>query len=226
MSNWRYSRMYNNLANTPVVKVEDPTIPARIDTLLAKPDINDWEKNFLTSIKTGFEKYKSLTEGQNRTFVNIEKRYDADAIAARNAWIAAYDSVKANNFKTMMEYYIGTVYYKGIVEKYRANKDYIPSENEYRAVCENKYSARMLKNIDTPPKFSIGHMIVYKEYTQYHLATVIEVGTVDSWTKGSRVYKINILGDSQIREVFEKDLRYYRESMDKKITMNNSDTPF
>jgi hypothetical protein len=52
----------------PIVKVEDPTIPTRIDALLGNGLVNPWETNFLSSIKAGYDKYKSLTEGQNKTF--------------------------------------------------------------------------------------------------------------------------------------------------------------
>jgi len=65
-----YAARYNR---TPVEKVTDPTIPSKIDALLGKPDLNDWEKNFLTSIKESFTKYSGLTKGQHDAFLECRK---------------------------------------------------------------------------------------------------------------------------------------------------------
>lgn len=210
----------------PAEKVEDITIPARIDTLLNNGMVNSWETNFLTSVKGGYEKYKSLTKGQYDTFVKIEQRYDAGAIAARDAWKAAWNDEKASNFSTMMEYYKGTPYYQGAVEKYKKDPKYIPSENEYKATCENKYAIKLLKNKDIPAKFKQGALVVYKRYGTYKLATVIQIGAIADWSKGSREYHINVIGNPDVTVVREKELLYYREGMNRKIQKNDNDLPF
>ncbi len=208
--------MYARRYSQPVEKVEDPTIPARIDTLLGNGQINDWEKNFLTSVKAGFDKYKSLTKGQNDTFVKIEARYDAGEIAKRQAWSASWNEEKNKNWQTMMEYYSKTQYYQGAVEKWKKDKAYIPSEKEYAATCENKYAVRLLKNKDIPPKFKQGALVVYKRYG-YKLATVVDIGNITDWSKGSREYQIMVVGEADIRTVLEKELIYYREGIISKL---------
>lgn len=227
MTTWKWNRMYRNRYNTPVEKVEDPTIPARIDTLLGNGLINDWEKNFLTSVKAGYDKYKSLTKGQNDTFVNIEKRYDSAELAKRNAWSATWTAEKAANWAAMIGYYKGTPYYKGAVEKYEKNNAYIPSEKEYVAVCENKYAMKYLKNRAIPAKFKQGAMVVYKRHGNYRLATIVNIGMPNSWTKGSRGYTILPLGQTGMVEVEEKELLYYREGLiDKLQKFSDDDIPF
>jgi hypothetical protein len=227
MSTWKYNRMYAHQA-APAEKIVDETIPARIDTLLNNGMINDWEKNFLGSIKAGYEKYKSLTVGQNNTFVGIEKRYDASAIAARESWKSNYDAEKAANWKAMMDYYVKTPYYRGATDKYLKDNAYIPTEAEYKAVCENKYSMRMLKNLTIPAKFKDGALVVYKRYGSYKLATVVSTGEVRDWTKGSRIYSIMVVGESAVNEAYEKELLYYREGLLKKLEKPGTDdeTPF
>ena len=226
MSTWRYNRMYRNRAATPVQKVEDATIPTRIDTLLNNGLVNTWEQNFLGSVKAGYEKYKSLTQGQYNTLVGIEARYDSKVIAAREVWKTAWDSEKANNWSAMCEYYATTPYYKGAVDKYRADKNYIPSENEYRAVVENKYAQRYLKNRDIPAKFKQGALVVYKKWGTYKLATVVSVREVADWTKGSREYEILEIGEASANIVQEKTLLYYREGLISKIDKPDNDIPF
>lgn len=226
MSTWRYNRMYAAQAKTPAQKVEDATIPSRIDALLAGGLVNAWEINFLNSIKAGYAKYNSLTAGQNNTFVNIEKRYGAEAVAARDAWKAAWTAEKAENFKSVMLYYARTPYYKGVVEKYNKDNNYIPSEKEYKDTCENKYASRYLKTIKIPPKFHVGQLVVYKEYGGYKLATVVESCDVSGWAKGSREYKINVFGTPDVRVAYEKEMLYYRPSLNDKIQRPDDDAPF
>lgn len=207
-------------------KVEDTTIPARIDALLGNGMVNDWEKTFLTSIKGGYDKYKSLTEGQNRTLLSIEARYNTDAIAARQTWQAAWNAEKAEVFKSMMKYYSTTPYYKGVVDKWSKNPDYIPSEKEYKDTCENKYSLKYLKALAIPPKFKAGALVVHKKYGSYKLATVVEVGNVRDWSKGSREYRVNLIGSPDLISISEKELLYYREGILDKIQKNEDDVPF
>lgn len=226
MSTWKYNRMYAARARTPIVKVEDPTIPTRIDALLGNGLVNDWETNFLSSIKAGYDKYKSLTEGQNRTFQNIEARYSPDAVAARQSWQSTWDAVKAETFKSMMEYYSTTPYYPGVVEKWKKNNSYIPSEKEYKDTCENKYSVKYLKALTIPPKHKVGALVVHKEYGGYKLATIVDIGNVRDWSKGSREYQINVVGSPDLVWVREKELLYYREGMNSKIQKNDNDSPF
>lgn len=217
--------MYANKYRTPVEKVTDATIPTRIDAILNNGICNDWEKNFCTSIKESFTKYQGLTKGQYDAFVNVEKRYDAAAVSARANWNAAWDASKKAKWDKMIAYYSKTPYYKGATDKVRVNPNYIPSEKEYAAICENKYAVKMLANQNIPPKYKMGELTVYKEYGNYRLATVVEVGEVDSWVKGSRTYKINIVGEAVIKLVEERDMLYYRESIIPKL-MKNDNVPF
>lgn len=226
MSTWKYNRMYARQYNTPKVKVEDPTIPSRIDILLANTAINEWERNFLTSIKAGFDKYKSLTEGQNNTFVAIEKRYSPEVLAARTAWQSNWTAEMASDWAAMMEYYSKTPYFRGAVEKFQKNNAYIPSEKEYNDICNNKYSVRYLKNLKIPAKFKQGALVVYKRYGTYRLATVVDIGNVADWTKGSRHYKIMIVGEADLCGAAEKELLYYRDGIIDKLEKPSDEMPF
>lgn len=218
-----YAARYNR---TPVEKVTDPTIPSKIDALLGNPDLNDWEKNFLTSIKESFTKYSGLTKGQHDAFLNVEKKHDATAIAARDEWRKTWDAQKKATWDMMIDYYSKTLYYKGAVDKVRVNPNYIPSEKEYAAVCLNKYAVKMQENRKIPPKYKEGELAIFKYLGNYYLSTIVEVGQVNTWVKGSREYKINIFGDMSLRTVDEKEILYYRESMTSKLAKWGEETPF
>jgi len=209
---------YRPYYRTPVEKVTDPLIPSKIDALLAMSDLNDWEKNFLTSIKDSFTKYQGLTKGQHDAFLNVEKKHDASAIAARDEWRKSWDAQKKATWDLMIDYYSKTPYYKGAVDKMRVNPNYIPSQKEYAAVCENKYAVKMIENRKIPAKYKEGDKVIFKWGGNYYLSTIVEVGEVNSWVKGAREYKINIFGDMKVRAVDEKEMLAYRESYLSKIT--------
>ena len=216
---------YRPYYRTPVEKVTDPTIPNRIDVLLANQNINDWEKNFLTSIKESYNKYQALTRGQHDAFLNVEKKHDATAIAARDEWRKTWDAEKKAVWDMMIDYYSKTPYYKGAVDKVKVNPNYIPSEKEYAAVCLNKYAVKMQENRKIPAKYKEGQLAIFKYLGNYYLSTIVEVGQVNTWVKGSREYKINIFGDMSVRQVDEKEILFYRESMLSKVS-KWGDPPF
>ena len=222
-STWKMNRM--NAHRPPLEKVEDETIPARINALMHNGTTNPWENNFLQSLRAGYEKYNSLTKGQYDTFVQVEKRYDAEAVEARNKWLKEWDESKAHNWKMMIKYYSGTTYYRGAVERANENTNYIPGEAEYKSVCENKYALKFLTQLTIPAKFNVGQLVVVKRWGSKKLGTIISVGDVSSWVKGSREYTVFVNGDSKTDTIVEKELTYYRPSLDAKLTLND-DVPF
>lgn len=224
MTTWKMSRM--NAHRPAFEKVDDTTIPARIEALLGNGLLNEWENSFLQSIKAGYEKYKSLTKGQYDAFVNVEKRYCTEAVNARKVWIASWDAEKSSKWKQMIEYYSTTPYFVGEVQKAKENPDYIPTESSYKKICENKYAEKYLTQLKIPAKFNVGQLVVCKQYGSHKLATVVSIGKVTGWAKGSREYTVFIAGNSRTEAVLEKQLTYYRESLNNKIILNEDEIPF
>ena len=170
MSTWKYNRMYARQAATPVGKVVEPSIPARLDKMLATSTINDWERAFCLSIKAGYEKYNSLTVGQNDTFIKIEARNDPAAQTAQEAWKNNFTPEMMASWTMMIEYYSKTQYYTGAVRKWQADKEYVPNEKEYESICNNIYAKRMLAQVVLPPKFKVGDLVVLHQYGMYVFA--------------------------------------------------------
>lgn len=208
MSYYRYRKTFYK----PEV-VKDVNFPARFDAMLAQTDLNDWEKTFLTSIKTSYEKYQSLTVGQNKTFCAIEERHSPAAVASRATWEASWNEEKNKKWDMMMKYYSCGPYYKGLVEKYRKNVFRIPTESEYKKICENKYAERFYKVSAIPPKFAAQSLVVIHRWGEYRLAMVLEVRDVTRWVKGSREYLVARIDDPTPFVEEERYMLYYRESI-------------
>lgn len=187
---------------------------AKIEYLMVQPDLNNWEKNFLTSIKDYFVKYNKLSDGQFNHLDKIAQRYTADAVKQRDEWYASWNDQKKDNFKKIIDYYLNSVYYTTITRKVQDNPEYIPTEKEYDTIVNNKYAQRYLNNLNSAPKYQVGDLVQIRSswYRQGEIGTIIEVRNIDSWVSGSRKYLVNLLGEDDAREWEERGLKKFRES--------------
>ena len=187
---------------------------AKIEHLMVQPDLNNWEKNFLTSIKDYFVKYNKLSDGQFNHLDKIAQRYTADAIKQRDDWYASWNDEKKDKFKKIVDYYSMSVYYTTIIRKAQDNPDYIPTQKEYDTIVNNKYAQRYLNNLNSAPKYQVGDLVQIRSswYRQGEIGTIIEVRNIDSWVSGSRKYLVNLLGEDDAREWEERGLKKFRES--------------
>ena len=187
---------------------------AKIEYLMVQPDLNNWEKNFPTSIKDYFVKYNKLSDGQFNHLDKIAQRYTADAVKQRDEWYASWNDQKKDNFKKIIDYYLNSVYYTTITRKVQDNPEYIPTEKEYDTIVNNKYAQRYLNNLNSAPKYQVGDLVQIRSswYRQGEIGTIIEVRNIDSWVSGSRKYLVNLLGEDDAREWEERGLKKFRES--------------
>ena len=230
MSTWKWNRYNANMAQTISPKVDDVSIPARLDVLINNPDIFEKDKSFATSLKQGWDKYKSLTVNQFNAFERLEKRYDSATVKqnlqVENDWKNSFDANKRGILNICANYYITTTYFRDIAQKALAEPNWIPSEKQYRAMCENKYALRLIENINTPPKFNPSDLVSVRK-TSYrfayrfddyagngnkNVAIILEVGEAGDVVKGSREYKVMFVGDDMIETITERELKKYREA--------------
>lgn len=187
---------------------------AKIEHLMVQPDLNNWEKNFLTSIKDYFVKYNRLSDGQFSHLDNIAQRYTADAIKQRDAWYASWNDEKKDKFRKIVDYYLTSVYYTNITRKAQDNPEYIPTEKEYDTLVNNKYAQKFLKNLEIPAKYQVGDLVQIRAswYRAGEIGTIIEVQVAESWVQGSRKYLVNLLGEDMTKEYEERAIKKFRES--------------
>jgi hypothetical protein len=191
----------------------------KIEFIASQPTLNNWEKNFLISIKDQYIKKNSLSDAQMNHLNNIGQRFTPDAIKQRDDWYASWNDEKKDNFKKIVDYYLNSVYYTSITRKVQENPDYVPTEKEYDTLVNNKYAQRYLNNLNSTPKYQVGDLVQIRSswYRQGEIGTIIEVRNVDSWVTGSRKYLVNLLGEDDAREWEERGLKKFRESsLDKK----------
>lgn len=216
---------YNRFAKPKVVvqKVDDGTIPNRLDLLISNPAITANDKQFCESLKQGWVKYKSLTAGQYGALQKCELRYDASVVAARsqaqNDWLANFTPEMRARLNVCAQYYSETPYFRDIAVRVLAEPTWTPSEKQYRAMCENKYANRIMENLQSPPKFDIGCIVELRKTSRYRysnngenrICAVLKCEDGVGPSRGSRRYTLMPFGEDQKIEVFERDIKIYRE---------------
>ena len=203
----------------------------RIETLLAKENLSEWDGSFLLSLQRQVEKRGDLSERQLDVLTTVENRYTDQAIASRLEWKESYTDELSEIARVCASYYIVTGYFRDISYKILHEEDYIPSEKQWRSICSNKYAMKVREAAFNDPKFPVGAMVMvrascpgegislskYRDRIGTSLAIVISDNEqIISASRGCRRYKIVFVGDSTPQFAEERDIKKLPKKYQKK----------
>ena len=207
-----YYRQYRR--REPVEKVTRDDIPVRLNALLESSEVPQNTKDFLQSLSGAYEKYEGLTTKQFEAFEKVETRFSAEKIAERKAWSGEYTPERRVTAKICAEYYLANPPYFGdLAKRIVDDTDFVPTERQWRALCENKYAKKVLTAATSEPKFANGVMVKGRANAtssiRDKLLLVIEAnaGPVKSAAKGSKVYRVLPVGSPATILVEERLLK-------------------
>jgi len=219
-SDWRWNRLHARTAKTVAAKDNDPTIPVRLDALIARADVSERDKAFFLSLKGGWDKYNSLTTGQSAALKKSEERYSAETSQKRNEWAAAFTPVMRERMNLCAQYYSKTGYFTDLANRILTDSTFIPSEKQYNALCNNKYANRLVEQSIEGPKFNVGEVVMVRSNRTYGdadlsvvtITGVNDVITAHSANRGRRYqYQCMVFATGTEISYFEGDLKPYRE---------------
>jgi hypothetical protein len=203
----------------------------RIETLLANKNLSEWDSSFLLSLQRQVEKRGSLSERQLDVLTTVEGRYTDLAISSRLEWKESYTGAMSDIARVCASYYITTGYFHDLSYKVLHEDGYIPSEKQWRSLCNNKYAMKVREAAFNDPKFPVGEMVMVRSSTPgegYPLAKYRDcVGTslaivisdneqIISASRGCRRYKIVFVGDSTPQFAEERDIKKLPKKYQKK----------
>tara|TARA_Y100001938_G_C8043476_1_gene407508 strand:+ start:457 stop:1077 length:621 start_codon:yes stop_codon:yes gene_type:complete len=178
---------------------------------------------FLESLKSNLEKWGNLTEKQVAALDRIEYLSSDEGLRYAKAWQKEYKENLLQNAKICARYYLANPpYFSDISEKILSNSEFVPTERQYRALCENKYTIRVLKEAHRPPAFAAGDIVQIRDvaampYKLHSLkgnpCIVIEneTGIVTTHAKGAKVYKVLPFGKSSVVDCQERYLKGFKK---------------
>jgi len=201
-------------------------------------------KDFLKNMRTQTTTGRSLSPGQNKYLVDIENTCSDETIREADEWSANYNDelrevavVCAEFYETSPE---GSSYFKRERAKVLSNPDgHVLSKREFARMCMNKYADKVINEMKTEPRFSVGQIVEVRttnrlDMTPYYdkqkarsayelfrkamrgervMALVTKVNAMPMYraVAGGKVYSIVPLGSMNSYYACEKDLKKSRK---------------
>jgi len=190
----------------------DAAIDARLKALKNIVQPSSWSAGFVESLTNQNAMGKSLSEKQISTLERIESENTGEAKQARNDWYANYGDSHREQAKICADYYINNPpYFKDLAHKILENKDFIPSEKQWKAITQNKYARKVLQNVRTPARFSVNSSTLYRGYRidrKDKIAFILQANIDQpSAVNGGRWYNVLFAGEASPIKILEKDLK-------------------
>jgi enoyl-CoA hydratase/carnithine racemase len=188
------------------------------------PQASQWEQGFFESVKTQFEKRHTLSEKQIETVQKIADKFSPEAIKERESWYSSWDEEKAETLRLCADYYMGTGYFRDVVDRVKTDKDFIPTPKLYKSMCQNKYADKVMTAYRAEPKFpvgslatlratksrSVGYMVSNRDWVNDNEINVLILTTdepIVSAAAGAKRYKCMIVGGTDTFFCEERDLK-------------------
>jgi len=191
----------------------------RIQKLVENPNLSNWEKRFITSVNSYFEKYGRVSNKQWATIQKVEANYSPEVIAQRQAWNDGFTDEMRQKWEIAMDYYENNPpYFQDLVHRYRTSPEMIPTAKLYAKIVENKYVQNVIATIQSEPLYDIGALVVVRRTAKgphYRFRDCIALvvdnsGPVTSATKGAKTYSILPFGESSPVKIQERWLKKKR----------------
>ena len=191
----------------------------RIQKLVENPNLSNWEKRFITSVNSYFEKYGRVSNKQWATIQKVEANYSPEVIAQRQAWNDGFTDEMRQKWEIAMNYYENNPpYFQDLVHRYRTSPEMIPTAKLYAKIVENKYVQNVIATIQSEPLYDIGALVVVRRTAKgphYRFRDCIALvvdnsGPVTSATKGAKTYSILPFGESSPVKIQERWLKKKR----------------
>tara|TARA_R110000796_G_scaffold123065_2_gene237358 strand:+ start:1484 stop:2137 length:654 start_codon:yes stop_codon:yes gene_type:complete len=200
------------------IEVEDDeqSIPVRIGVLCASEALSESARGFLHSLQEHYNESGGLTERQYEALLKAEEDITPEAITRHNEWAASFDDEKRKLMNICAEYYSDSNYFYEMSSRVLNDAEYIPTCTAYHAMCENRYSLRVIEATLSEPKYQTGEVIALRRnarevgsFKPGSMAVVIKSGhlPVTSAARGAKRYEVLPFGCAASVVVEERHLK-------------------
>ena len=189
-----------------------------IEKLMTLPTLNDWSRGFLESVKSQLDRKGQLSEKQVGIVKKIEAENNEDAQKKREDWLFSYSDEKKQIAKICATYYHATGdYYRLLASRILTEVDFIPSEKQWKAMCDNKYAAKVLKATFEEPLYPAGTLVSLRSSAPWRIKDASPQGIflvvqtdaqpVISACKGAKIYKVMPVGSATSYIIEERHIK-------------------
>ncbi len=193
----------------------------RIQKLVENPNLNSWEKGFITSVNSYFQKHGRVSNRQWSTIQKVEANHSPEVIAQRQEWNDNFDDEKRQKWELAMDYYENNPpYFQDLVHQYRTSPEMIPVEKLYNKIVNNKYIQKVISVSHAEPLYDVGSLVQvrkvakgpYYKFRECIALVVDNNGPVTSAANGAKTYSVLPFGQTAPIKIQERWLKKKRGS--------------
>tara|TARA_Y100000034_G_scaffold45476_1_gene55926 strand:- start:1286 stop:1948 length:663 start_codon:yes stop_codon:yes gene_type:complete len=213
----KYYNKYKKVAAKP--KIKDDKVFETVNKLLELPWMFGGTKDFLISIKELYEKHGELTKNQIDAINRIKEKNSQETAESYNKWVSNYDEEKREIASICALYYKNNPpYFSQLAERIFNESDFVPSEKQYKSMCENKFTKKVIEATKAEAKYPVGTVIRGRKNAPINirdsLFSVIKINAtaVQSAAKGAKMYELLPFGKTHTIFCEERYLKKINKS--------------
>jgi hypothetical protein len=185
---------------------------------------NNSDIDFLKSLLSNLEKWGTLTERQSGALDRIEYLSSPAGIQEVEDWKEEYHSGHKEKAKVVAGYYLKSGhYFRDMATRIQTEEDYTPSKKAYKAMVENKYSKKVLKEYNREPQYQKGEIVQIRESANLpwllkcycgKLCVIIDnrLDSITTYATGGKEYRLLPFGEkSNFITCQERFLKSFRK---------------
>ena len=202
-----------------------------------------WMKNVITkdidfviSLHQSLKRYSRWTSRQEECFGSIEVKYREERFREECRWYENFSTEFKEKMLIAAQYYLRKgEYFYSLSSKIIADRSFIPSEKQYKALVENKYAVKVLEEHYKEPTYKENSLVVIRDLSKrgaqfisfpeqeirpnlfYHYGNNIclvlktKAAPVYNSCKGASQYLVLPIGEQKPIIIEERFLKKYRK---------------
>jgi len=123
--------------------------------------LNGWEEDFTESILEQWIDKQRLSQKQEEIIRKIYTKHSPEAITLTQTYEEEFRTSEEmmERWRLAVRYYRESGYFSHAVDAYDRIENYIPPQNLYEKMTDNKYVNRFFEMKQTEPKFHVGQLV-------------------------------------------------------------------
>ena len=202
--------------NNKKLLIKQKNIEDFIGFLLDDEEINEGAKKFLRSLQKYYIENNGLTKKQYNALNEIHLTSLERKTKEHRKWIDKYNSEKRKIAEICARYYeANPPYFAYLSKQILNNSEFIPTKTQFKSMCENKFTKKVLKAAFSKPVFGDGELVQIRKNAPIELksqhAVVVNsnVATIINAAKGAKTYVLLPFG---AKDFFECEERYLKKA--------------
>lgn len=204
--------------------MSEKTYEERLEDLISeeKNSKDSRTLEFLESLRAGLEKWGSLTAKQISALEKIEKLSTPEAKKQAEEWVKIYPTRYRNDAVVCAKYYLANPpYFSDVAKMIVRHPSFVPTESQFRALTENPYATKILKEYHRKPNYQRGDLVQIRDCATipFYLSAVKSRpcvvidnnhGFLTTHAKGAKTYKLLPIGRKQTLLCQERWIKNFR----------------